>query len=169
MLPQTPDRPSSFQFLIGTLKTALLSPVCSDNLLFQFLIGTLKTIQAHSFHRIELDVSIPHRYAENQSCIRGMASDTGFQFLIGTLKTRICHTCIFAAKSVSIPHRYAENEDGQDVNLVKKEFQFLIGTLKTLHLLKILDFPLRFQFLIGTLKTQGSPGSVSYNFCFNSS
>ena len=64
-LPKCRRRSLAFQFLIGTLKTALSIPVVVYCLLFQFLIGTLKT------HAVSPD----------------WTPSAEFQFLIGTLKT----------------------------------------------------------------------------------
>ena len=57
----------AFQFLIGTLKTALPGGDCIPEKQFQFLIGTLKTKM--------LAATI-------------VFMDKKFQFLIGTLKTK---------------------------------------------------------------------------------
>jgi len=40
---------AEFQFLVGTLKTKLLSVAVTQRLLFQFLVGTLKTLPVINF------------------------------------------------------------------------------------------------------------------------
>ena len=78
---------------------------------FQFLIGTLKTPISKIFLLYLYLVSIPHRYAKNNSHLGGIGSHATFQFLIGTLKTRhLLHLPLHILL-----------------------FQFLIGTLKTLY------------------------------------
>ena len=76
-------------------------------------------------------VSIPHRYAKNQTVPRENLVGYAFQFLIGTLKT--------------VPSNLN--------NMPAIEFQFLIGTLKTADFDAPRKFEAMFQFLIGTLKT----------------
>ncbi len=77
-----------FQFLIGTLKTAVGGLLFQESFRFQFLIGTLKTYVLKFILFVSPSVSIPHRYAENQY----------------VPASPHCFTL------VSIPHRYAENE-----------------------------------------------------------
>ena len=122
---------SKFQFLIGTLKTHKGRTLGDLLQKFQFLIGTLKTWCHTRWTCLPNHVSIPHRYAKNNSAFGGRSGNTEFQFLIGTLKTPI----VAAA-------RKAEDE-----------FQFLIGTLKTMSASDIFLDIVAFQFLIGTLKT----------------
>jgi len=104
----------------------------SEGWLFQFLIGTLKTAVTKDADKLANLVSIPHRYAENLEavpeegniCIEfqfligtlktskrpcGYAGFCGFQFLIGTLKTVRSFLEPAWETGVSIPHRYAEN------------------------------------------------------------
>ena len=78
-----------FQFLIGTLKTDARGNKKINGGVFQFLIGTLKTKIRFSELDIQIEVSIPHRYAKNV-----MANPNTM------------------AVPVSIPHRYAKNKDG---------------------------------------------------------
>ncbi len=77
----------AFQFLLGTLKTALLIYLLEYSVTFQFLLGTLKTALIPSPTSSVTDVSIPFRYAENYVHV----------FLKDVLW------------AVSIPFRYAEN------------------------------------------------------------
>ena len=56
------------------------------------------------------DVSIPHRYAENQNWTTPKNRTIfSFQSLIGMLKTEIGSPHNLRSGNVSIPHRYAEN------------------------------------------------------------
>ena len=76
-----------FQFLIGTLKTGIVTREAGIGREFQFLIGTLKTAV---------------------DCFNYYTFDP-FQFLIGTLKTPFILVPYHLQTAVSIPHRYAKN------------------------------------------------------------
>ena len=104
---------TTFQFLIGTLKT-LDTDVFTEDLeeLFQFLIGTLKTLQLVINNPCQSSVvSIPYRHAKNsiKGCVLYGRTSGLFQFLIGTLKTFILLLSLFPSAIVSIPYRHAKN------------------------------------------------------------
>ena len=77
--------------------------------MFQFLLGTLKTkIRSNQDCFSDL-VSIPLRYAKNDSHAAFPLSLMLFQFLLGTLKTRTQRVFRVRIVLVSIPLRYAKN------------------------------------------------------------
>ena len=76
-----------FQFLIGTLQTAVEAVHGRKMRMFQFLIGTLQTYRQ----------------------VKNLLLKPGFQFLIGTLQTDDEIPMPEPPPFVSIPYRYATN------------------------------------------------------------
>ena len=91
----------------------------------------LKTLQFFTKNIWRLEVSIPHRYAEN---------------------TADCHNNPYQFV-VSIPHRYAENGSFLPGKTYISMFQSLIGMLKTVTASTNSAIHGKFQSLIGMLKT----------------
>ena len=85
-------RSTSFQFLLGTLKTSVCVKQAKEEIEFQFLLGTLKTVLVSVSRMKPVSVSIPLRYAKNP------------------MRTEHCG----AGNMVSIPLRYAKNGLGRD-------------------------------------------------------
>ncbi len=99
-----------FQFLIGTLQTHLSSVQHRLNAQFQFLIGTLQTYNLEKrFADVEGRVSIPYRYATN---ILISVPYCAFTSCFNSLQVRYklqYRRGMDDRENVSIPYRYATN------------------------------------------------------------